>query len=496
MKASEKHTKIKENGRIYTPAHIVKNMLSMLGYSNKSILEKHIIDNSAGDGAFLTAVVETYCEIFLKNNDDRAELKQHLSTFIHGVEIDKTEHAKCISNLNEIAAKYGICGVSWDIICADTLTISKYNNKMDYVIGNPPYVRIHNLAKNRLKVKKLSFCEKGMPNLYLAFIEIGLRMLKQDGKMCLITPSSCLRSQAGIKLREYISAERNLTKIVDLGHYQAFNAKTYTMITLFEKSRKVDRLDYYTYNNNKLRPVFRASLSYSDIFIGRKIYVSDLKQLKLLKQIEEHYQNAVRKVVVKNGITTLADSVFIADFNFKTCVIDIIKASTSETHKCIFPYSADGSAMTIDELKKKHADVYNYLLQNKNILEKRDLEKGGSWFLLGRTQGLKDVFQDKITINTNIKGIKDIRLNNAPAGTGIYNGLYILNNNHTFEKISAVLKSDDFIEYLQILKNYKNAGYYTISSTELAKYLTYRLETSVHLPNIRKILENIRDCVA
>jgi len=495
MKQSEKHAKIKENGRIYTPSHIVLNMLSMLEYNNENIIGKHVIDNSAGDGAFLTAVVDTYCKIFLKSSNDRAELRTHLSDYIHGVEIDKTEHAKCISNLNKITEKYRVFGVKWDILCADTLTISKYNNKMDYVVGNPPYVRIHNMVKNRLKIKQLSFCQHGMVNLYIAFFEVGLKMLKQDGKMCLITPSSCLKSQAGIKLREYISAERNLTKIVDLEHYQAFNAKTYTMITLFEKSRKVDRLDYYIYDTKKLRPMFRANLSYSDIFINKCIYVSDLKHLKLLKQIEEHYQNATHKVTVKNGITTLADSVFIDDFEFKSCTIDIIKASTSQALKCIFPYSADGSAMTIDELKKKHADVYNYLYSHKKILEKRDLEKGGSWFLLGRTQGLKDVFKDKITINTNIKSIKDIRLNRAKAGVGVYNGLYIISN-HTFEKIEATLKSNEFIEYLQMLKNYKNGGYYTISSVELAKYLTYKLETCVNLCNIPKILENIMERTA
>ena len=479
-----KTAEIKNKGRVYTPDYIVSNMLSILEYDNKSVLGKHIIDNSCGDGAFLVTVVNNYCKVFLKHNYNLADLKQQLGTFIHGIEIDKNEHSKCIINLNKVAEGFNIHNVKWDVICADTLTIKYYDGMIDYVVGNPPYVRIHNLSESQLNVKQFSFCQHGMINLYIAFFEIGLKMLKQDGKMCLITPSSCLRSVAGSKLREYISAELNLVKIVDLEHYQPFAAKTYTMITLFDKGRKVDKIDYYTYDMKKLCPVFRSNLAYSDIFIDNKIYASDVKQLKLLKQVEEHYQNTVSKVTVKNGITTLADKVFIGDFEFKSCTIDIIKASTSKTHKCIFPYEPDGSPMTEDELKKKHADVYNYLCKHRNTLEKRDLERNNYWFLLGRTQGLKDVFQDKITINTNIKSIKDLRLNIAPAGTGTYNGLYILSNNHTYEEISAVLKSDDFIEYLKILKNYKNGGYYTISAPELSKYLTYKLESNHSMQNM------------
>ncbi len=44
--------KNKVKGIVYTPKHIVINMLDMLNYSSKHILNKHIIDNSCGEGAF------------------------------------------------------------------------------------------------------------------------------------------------------------------------------------------------------------------------------------------------------------------------------------------------------------------------------------------------------------------------------------------------------------------------------------------------------------
>ena len=52
----------KSNGRFYTPDFIVCNILDMSGYYGNAILQKHVIDNSCGDGAFLVEIVRRYCE--------------------------------------------------------------------------------------------------------------------------------------------------------------------------------------------------------------------------------------------------------------------------------------------------------------------------------------------------------------------------------------------------------------------------------------------------
>lgn len=45
---------VKDNGRIYTPANIVKMMLDYAGYvPGPWIWKKHVIDNSCGDGRIL-----------------------------------------------------------------------------------------------------------------------------------------------------------------------------------------------------------------------------------------------------------------------------------------------------------------------------------------------------------------------------------------------------------------------------------------------------------
>ena len=192
---------VKQHGRVYTPEYLVRLILDFGGYFGPDTLEKHIIDNSCGDGAFLKEIVKRYCSTFLEHSTDLLKLNSDLETYIHGIELDADECKYCIQNLDEVVAGFGLSGTHWDILNADTLTIDQFNGKMDYIFGNPPYVRVHNLENSYDAVKKFRFAEQGMTDLFIVFFEIGFNMLSKNGMMCLITPSSWLGSKAGKNLR-------------------------------------------------------------------------------------------------------------------------------------------------------------------------------------------------------------------------------------------------------------------------------------------------------
>jgi len=217
----------KLNGRVYTPSFIVSTILDFCDYCGCNILKKHIVDNSCGDGAFLAEIVSRYCEEFLKTSGDCDKLKIDLETYIHGIEIDKAEAVKCKEKLDRVSFKYNVKHVKWDVYHGNALNVSRFNRKIDFVVGNPPYVRVHNLKENYFDVKKFNFAQGGMTDLYLVFFEIGFNMLGPDGKMCLITPSSFFRSKAGYPLRKFLYKKRCLSGVIDLGHFQPFRAATY-----------------------------------------------------------------------------------------------------------------------------------------------------------------------------------------------------------------------------------------------------------------------------
>ncbi len=463
---------VKQHGRVYTPDYIVRVILDFGGYNNSDILKKHVIDNSCGDGAFLKEIVRRYCSQFLAQKHDLPELKQDLETYIHGIELDTAECTMCIQNLNSVIEIFGLSNLSWNILNADTLTVSRFNGKMDYVFGNPPYVRVHNLESSYENVKKFKFAEGGMTDLFIVFFEIGFNMLAKNATMCLVTPSSWLGSKAGQYLRDYIIYHQNLSGVIDLEHFQPFQATTYTLISRFSKTMKFSHIDYYVFDGTKSDKIFQDELSYTDVLIGQNIYFSQKKNLSLLKSIRTTYSYPY--VSVKNGFATLADKVFIGDFDFSEGTIKILKASTGKWSKCIYPYDDKGKPLSLNVFMK-NSSAYNQLLSNQDKLSKsRDIEDDKYWYLFGRTQALKDVSKMKYAINTIIKDKDSLKIECVPPGSGLYSGLYILTE-IDFETIKQLLCSEDFINYIKLLKNYKSGGYYTFASKDLEQYLNYKL---------------------
>lgn len=466
----------KSKGRVYTPDYIVSNILDMAHYIGDNIFEKHVIDNSCGDGAFLCEIIERYCNIALKKGLTLDALQAHLEKYIHGIEIEPVEHKKCLENANNTVKKYGITrDVSWDIICADTLTIDKYNDKMDFVLGNPPYVRVHNLCESFDVAKKFSFAQNGMTDLYIVFYEIGLKMLNQNGVLGYITPSSFFNSLAGSYMRKYLVQENLIEKLVDLKHFQAFNATTYTTIVILNKQHISKELEYYQFDEKNLIPYYVETLVPDDYYISKNFYFSTKENLSLLKKVFFNIEHC--QIEVKNGYATLCDDVFINSFNFNSkYIIPVVKASRGEKKQIIYPYDKFGKLMPKSDLEKEE-EIYSYLLKNKEKLLKRSAENktDSQWYAFGRSQAINDTYKNKISINVLLRTSEDLKITPAPAGTGIYGGLYLVGSEKELEQIPVLLKSKEFSTYISLLGKYKSGGYYTFSSKDVKAYLDYKL---------------------
>jgi len=465
--------KIKNLGQIYTPINIVNDMLNLIGYSGENILKKHIIDNSCGNGAFLTQITERYITAYKNKYNSLENINKDLESFIHGIEIDNAEYNECVNNLNKTLFLNGIGSVDWDVICADTLQIDKYDGKMDFVVANPPYVRIHNLQDNFKKVRDYNFSKNGMTDLFIVFYEIGFKMLNNNGKLVYITPNSFYSSVAGQEFRNFIINNKQLTRLIDLGHYQPFKATAYTVICVFDASQNSDCFDYSVYNKGLIE--FKETLLIKDAFNNGKMILAKKREQEILKEIQNYIPHNKNVVQVKNAFATLADPIFIKnnfEFDSKN-IISILKASTGEWKKCIFPYDDTGKIVKFNNFEK---ELQNYLLMHKQNLLKRSLDKKTEWYAFGRSQAINDVTLNKIAINTTIKDIKTIKLNEVGQGQGVYSGLYILTG-IPFQKISNIIKHQDFIDYIATIGKCKSGGYYTFSSSDLKQYLYYELET-------------------
>lgn len=355
----EEIIKRKQKGKVYTPEYLVNIILNSGFYIKGNINKKHVIDNSCGDGQFLVNIVERYCDDFLSSSKDLNELKKQLEMYIHGIEIDLVELEKCKKRCDEITKKYGIQKVNWDFLNKNTLEVEQYDSKMDFVVGDPPYVRVHNLNTNFQKVKKHLFNQTGMTDLFITFYEIGIKMLNKNGILCYITPSSFFTSVAGKNLRTFLIKNNLINSVCDLKHFHPFNASTYTTIVCLKKNKDNKEINYLEFSAEKLEPFFVCKLKEEDFFIKNNFYFSNLSNLKILKNIL--LTNNTTDISVKNGFATLADDAFIKEFDFDSSfIIPVLKASRGKWTKIIYPYTRDNQIVLEEELKKNQCYIVIY----------------------------------------------------------------------------------------------------------------------------------------
>lgn len=387
--------KIKNKGQVMTPPVIVDYMIDLLNLSKTDIDTKIFLDNSCGDGAFIKGLLQ----------------KGVPAEHIYACDIDAEISQPVAQLLPKNNLRIGSFFLQQDWI-----------NKFDYIIGNPPYVRIHNIEPEvKKQIQDFDFCF-GMYDLYYAFYEYGLKCLNTNGVLLYISPSGFIKNASGIKLRNYIEQHHILQYFEDFTHEQKFQGySTYTCIVKLGKGNNIE----IPWSNKREK----VGLSINSI---------------------------------QNGLATLADKIFISDsFDLEPeCLRPIIKASTGEHKWCIFPPKTEEELM-------KYPKTYEYLLNHKQALQNRSIKGKTQWFEFGRTQGLKNINNEKIVISTTMsnEGLKIYRV--GPEWL-VYSGLYA-----TAEDLNVLekeLKSNELIDYL--LENGKpmRGGYVQINSTLLKNY--------------------------
>lgn len=469
------------NEQVFTPHNIVELMLNHIGYiPSNNILDKYIIDNSCGNGAFLCEIADRYIKAGIVNGLSKKNIIRGLEGYIYGIEIVSSLCNETIKNLNKIAAKYSLQDIHWNIINTDVIdVVKKCTYKMDYVVGNPPYCKVHDLTQEqRDKYKKFCGDSKGTFDSYVMFFWIGIQMLKPQGKLSYITPSSWTTSLYARELREYLRKYSAIISIIDMKHEKVFdNATTFTMITEIGNKTHNEITPVYEYNNGTLKLINNSHIS--QYMYDDKFYFKNNQTLNVIKEINTVKAEEVFEV--KNGFATLKDKLFIGDMSEMAGILDdpniifCTKASKNILQSIIYPYDKDGKPVKFEKLNKP---IQTKLLERAKKLEIDTTKEG--WYLYGRSQAINDIQRDKYSINNLIKTKEDIKLHYCTSGTGVYSGFYILNRwnynvgSYAHKFLEETLNSDEFVEYVHSLGRYKNGGYSTFTTKELKNYLNYK----------------------
>ena len=231
--------------QVFTPSDKVFELLDRVEYTT-NLYGKKVIENACGDGNILKVIVERYIIDSLKNNISNRDIKKGLEIDIYGAEIDEEHYSKCLDNLEIVANKYEIYGVTWKILNVDILK-EKLDIKFDYVIGNPPYIKYKELDnETRMFVKEnYEVCANGKFDYCYAFIEASLRCLNVDGKLAYLIPNSIFKNVFAQKLRRFILP--TLSKIYDYTTEKLFDSVLTSSAIII--SDKGNCREYVEYNN-------------------------------------------------------------------------------------------------------------------------------------------------------------------------------------------------------------------------------------------------------
>ena len=298
------------------------------------------------------------------------------------------------------------------------------------VIGNPPYVRIQTMkhwAPLEVELYKTLYTAAGIGNydIYTAFVEKGLSLLRVDGRLGFILPHKFFNSQYGKPLRTLISRGSHLHRVVHFGDLQVFkDATTYTCLLFLTRqpSKTAEFTRVYDLS------VWRASHGASETgeVTSRDIGSSDWdfvtgKGAALFARLRKQFRTFQDVADIFVGVQTSADDVYIMEYVGKKHGLmqlrskslgqiteieaEMVRPIVSGTdisafaplpsrQYILFPYhvGSDENATLISftEIMTNWPRAAAYLQKNRGRLEGREHDKfkDREWHRFGRNQNL------------------------------------------------------------------------------------------------------------
>lgn len=167
--------------------------------------------------------------------------------------------------------------------------------KYDYVIANPPYLRV---MRDHPAAMSMSKVVHGAPNLYFLFAAMSLFNLKKEAEMVYIIPRSWTSGAYFKAFREYLLTEGKIEQIhLFVSRDKVFNAEEVLQETMIIKVRRSNRKPedvLITSSNscNDFADITRLMVPYNAVVSGEDLYVylptSD-EEIEVIKKINTYH---------------------------------------------------------------------------------------------------------------------------------------------------------------------------------------------------------------
>lgn len=229
-------TRSRSPGVVLTAPHIVELMLDLLDYrAEQDLGARALLEPACGQGVF----VERALTRLLLSAQRVGRPLDSLGVALLAFEIDRAQVLVTRQRLSRLLMQAGASSslaqslaTEWvrhaDFLLTEELPL------VDVVVGNPPYVRLEQLSPERraaYRAQHDSLFDRA--DLYVAFIERSLSLLRPQGLLSFVCADRWTRNRYGGPLRQLISDRCQVRCYIDLSRSSPFDASVQAYPSIF-----------------------------------------------------------------------------------------------------------------------------------------------------------------------------------------------------------------------------------------------------------------------
>lgn len=233
----------KSRGAIFTRKPVVDFMLDLIGYTaDRPLHELTILEPSFGGGRFVLSVADRLLSAWKAAGGVDA---RKLRDVVRAVELDTDTAVQFGAVLRSHLQGAGLSAEEAEMLAEawiqhEDFLLAGFDQKFDFVIGNPPYVRQELIPDDLLRLYRSAYPTMvGRADLYIAFMERSLDLLKTGGRLSFICADAWVKNDYGRGIRAKIAADFHLAYYVDMYGLDAFEVQVgaYPSITVIEHGK-------------------------------------------------------------------------------------------------------------------------------------------------------------------------------------------------------------------------------------------------------------------
>lgn len=358
----------KLKGEYYTPEKVAEFITEWaIRTHNDTVLEP-----SCGNGVFLKTVVAKLSKMGCSSED--------IYNNVIGVELDK--------KASEKAAQYNAQIINQDFFSFCNTKFKKEQN-YDVVVGNPPFIRYQDFNHKYKKIafdlmKKYGFNSNKLSNIWLPFLVVSCKILKQNGRLGIIVPAELFQANYAAEARLFLSSYFESLTFITFKQLIFDNTQQEVIILLGERSSENKGIRVIEIDNiqelasKKTNYLYSTKMRVLDHSKEKwiKYYLTE-EELELLEKLNHDIRisNALDLFEVNLGVLSGENDFFLMNkskvdkYNLHNDVVPII--SSSKQLKGIILFKTDFEMLCKEDKKVFLFSPNDYPIEklNKNARE-------------------------------------------------------------------------------------------------------------------------------